>query len=186
MVPLAVGHTHRGSHPNLGHRVPGGEHKFHSLALNGERDKIVLAIKSAVVEEETGMFDGGEFKLDVEFEPLSERWKGEEGSVTEASGLQFAEIVVERTLRAILAYKASLDERSTRGWCGADVRLTRVRQETQLAVLSRVVLVADAGVAALLGDTGALVLARVGVAHVHLDVTSVVVLLPGEAYGTLA
>ena len=146
----------------------------------------MLAIKSAIVEEETGMFDGGEFKLDVEFEPLSERRKGEEGSITEASGFQLTEVVVERTLSAILAYKASLDERSTRGWCGADVRLTRVCKETQLAVLSRVVLVADAGVAALLGDAGALVLARVGVAHVHLDVTSVVVLLPGEAYGTLA
>ena len=72
MVPLAVGHTHRGSHPNLGHRVAGGEHKFHSLALNGERDKIVLAIKSAIVEEETRMLDGGKFKLNIEFESLSE------------------------------------------------------------------------------------------------------------------
>ena len=43
----------------------------------------------------------------------------------------------------------------------------------------------DAGVAALLGDAGALVLTGVGVAHVHLYVADVVVLLSGEADRTL-
>ena len=113
MVPLAIGHTHGRSYPNLGHDVPGGEHKFDSLALNGEGDKIVLAIKSAIVEEETGMLDGGKFKLNIEFESLSERWKREKGSIAEASGLQLAEVIVEWALGAILADKAALNERST-------------------------------------------------------------------------
>ena len=72
MVPLAVRHAHGGRNPNLGHRVSGGEHKFYSLALNGEGDKIVLAIKSAIVEEETRVLDGGKFQLNIEFESLSE------------------------------------------------------------------------------------------------------------------
>ena len=72
MVPLPIGNTHGGSDSNLGHGVAGGEHKFNSLALNGKRDKIVLAIKSAIVEEETGMLNGGKFELNIEFEPLSE------------------------------------------------------------------------------------------------------------------
>ena len=60
-----------------------------------------------------------------------------------------------------------------------------VLQQTGLTALPHVVLVTHAGVAALLGDAGALVLAGVGVTHVHLNVADVVVLLSGEAERTL-
>lgn len=72
----------------------------------------MLAIKSAIVEEETGMLDGGKFKLNIEFESLSERWKREEGSIAEASGLQLAEVIVEWALGAVLADESALDEGS--------------------------------------------------------------------------
>ena len=38
------------------------------------------------------MFDGCELQLDVELEPLGEGGQGQEGTVTEATGLQLTEL----------------------------------------------------------------------------------------------
>ena len=189
MVPVTIRYTSNYLDINLSSLLtPGGKHKFYSFVLNGEGDKIMLPIVSPIVEEQTRLLNGCKFQLEIELKALSERWQGQKGSIAEAPGLQLAEVVVERALSAVLADEASLDEGSAGGGGGAHLLGCRalVGQLADLAVLAHVVLLADAGVAALLGDAGALVLARVGVAHVHLDVTSVVVLLPSEAYGTLA
>ena len=98
------------------------------------------------------------------------------------------EFFVEWALSAVFTEEPALDEgRAGRGGrADAGRARTRVLEHTDLAVLAHVVLVTDAGVAALLGHAGALVLARIGVAHVHLDVADVVILLASEAQWTLA
>ena len=189
MVPLTIRYTSNYLDINLGSLLAtGGKHKFYSFILNGEGDKIMLPIVSPIVEQQSRLLNGCKLQLEIEFKPLGQRGQGEEGSVAEAPGLQLAEVVVERALSAVLTDEATLDERGTGGGGGANVLGCRalVRQLADLAVLAHEVLLADTGVAALLGDAAALVLAGGGVAHVHLYVANVVVLLAREPQGTLA
>ena len=148
----------------------------------------MLPIVSPIVEEQARLLNGCKLQLEIELKPLGQRGQRQKGSVAEAPGLQLTEVVVERALSAVLTDEASLDERRTGGRGGADILScgALVGQLADLAVLSHVVLLADTGVAALLGDAAALVLAGVGVAHVHLYVADVVVLFSCEAQGTLA
>ena len=189
MVPVTIRYTTNYLDINLSSLLAtGGKHKFYSFILNGEGDKIMLPIVSPIVEEQARLLNGCKLQLEIEFKPLGERGQGQEGPIAEAPGLQLTEVVVEGALSAVLADEAPLDKRRTGGGGGADLLGCRalVRQLADLAVLAHVVVLADTGVAALLGDAGALVLAGVGVAHVHLDVADVVVLLSREPQGTLA
>ena len=75
MMPLSVRDASNNVNLHLSALgTTGGEHKFDSFILNGERDKIMFSVVSSIVQQKARLLYCGELQLEVKFKALCEGW----------------------------------------------------------------------------------------------------------------